>query len=185
MITQRERDYIVWQNRAFRFYLASRLLYQKEQHAPAAFCAIQAIELLLKATLVYWDKSFDPEAAKHRIAGLIRTVRNKVRGAKEFEVPEYFHFQQRYYSVSRYPKNRRGILIPASFLPDLDIVFTQLLQLVPFQFNSELSRALAGRNNADLTLLRRHNSSMRHLRKHCMVKAAAPHDPPLKPATAA
>ena len=176
MIVEQERNYIVWQNRAFRFYLAARLLLQREQHAPAAFCAVQAIELLLKGTLVYWDKSFDPEAARHRVAGMVRSIRNKVPGAKEFDLPRYFHFEQRYYSVSRYPANGRGILVPASFLGDVDLAFCQLAEFVPFQFNSELSRALAGRHKPDLAILRRGNSSIRRLRKHLQIKSPSSHN---------
>jgi HEPN domain-containing protein len=56
----REVDYIVWQNRSVRFYLGARLCYLSGLVAPAAFCAQQALEALLKATLKYWDRSFEP-----------------------------------------------------------------------------------------------------------------------------
>jgi HEPN domain-containing protein len=180
VITEHERIYIVWQNRAFRFYLAARLLLQREQEAPAAFCAVQAIELLLKATLVYWDKSFDLEAARHRVVRMVRSVRNKVPGAKEFDLPQYFHFEQRYYSASRYPSNGKGILVPASILSDLDLAFSQLAEFVPFQFNSELSRALSGRHKPDLAILRRGNSSIQRLRKHLRIKSTSSHSKRLK-----
>ena len=55
-----EIDYVRWQNRACRFYLGARLLHRSEFQAPAAYSAAIAFELLLKATLIYWDQSFDP-----------------------------------------------------------------------------------------------------------------------------
>lgn len=81
MPTHTEVEYVRWQNRATRFYVGARLLYSNDMFAPAAYCASQAIELLLKATLVFWDRSFNPEAAGHAMAKLVRSVRNKARNA--------------------------------------------------------------------------------------------------------
>jgi HEPN domain-containing protein len=166
MIAEHERSYIVWQNRAFRFYVPARLLYRRSHYSAAVFCASQAIELLLKATLVYWDRSFHPEAVRHRIARLIATTRNKVRGARSFDLPAYFFAEHRYYRTARYPTGSHGIAVPQSFLPDLDRVFAQLITLVPFQFNSELARALGRKQSATLLDLRRNNAQMKILRAH-------------------
>ncbi|MEX2516786.1 MAG: HEPN domain-containing protein [Gammaproteobacteria bacterium] len=170
MISETERKYIIWQNRAFRFYLAARLLYQKEQFSPAAFCAIQAIEALMKATLIYWDKSFNPESVSHRIAGMIKAIKNKAKNGNSFCCPEYFYRDKRFQSVTRYPANGKGVLIPNHFLEDLDSVFFRLIKLVPFQFNSELKHALSGKKRIDLKILRYKNRQMRALRVFLKVK---------------
>jgi HEPN domain-containing protein len=170
MISATETNYIIWQNRAFRFYLAARLLRLNEQYSTAAFCGYQAMETLMKATLLYWDKSFDPEAVGHKMAGMIRAIRNKVRGAKRFECPEYFYAEKRYQSVSRYPANGKGLVVPASFLLDIDRIFRVLVELVPFQYNSLLVNALNGRNRKDLLLLRKANNEVRQLRRSLNVR---------------
>ncbi|HKJ92673.1 MAG TPA: hypothetical protein VJ957_05865, partial [Longimicrobiales bacterium] len=74
VITPREENYVIWQNRAFRFYLAARLCQRNALFAPASFCGYQALESLLKATLVYWDRSFNPQGAGHGMAKLLRTL---------------------------------------------------------------------------------------------------------------
>lgn len=136
-----------------------------EQCSASAFCAYQAIETLMKATLLYWDKSFDPEVTGHKMSKMIRTIRNKVKGAKQFEIPKYFHFEKRYQSVSRYPANGKVIVIPASFLRDLDHVFRVLVEYVSFQHNTLLVNALKGANPKELQILRRSNEEIRQLRK--------------------
>ena len=166
VIAEHERSYIVWQNRAFWFYVPARLLYRREHYSAAAFCAAQAIELLLKATLVYWDRSFQPQAMGHRIARLVSAVRNKAKNARRFELPRYFFHEQRYQRTSRYPTGSQGIGVPATFLPDLDRAFAELIQLVPFQFNSALFRALGPRRTAALLDLRFANGQMPALRAH-------------------
>jgi len=164
-------DYVAWQNRAFWFYLGARLMQRHGLSAPSAHAATQALELLLKATLLYWDKSFQPEAAGHSIAKLVRAVRNKVPTAQEFDIPKYFYHEQRYHNVSRYPSGAKGLLIPASLITDLDAMFAQLIVLVPFQHNTELKRALAGRNAKALATLRFGNNEIRRIRKVLSVKA--------------
>ncbi len=163
MISDRQRQYIVWQNRAFKFYLAARLLYQNDLCSAAAFCAVQAIELLLKATLLYWDKSFDPEVAGHKIASMIRSIKNKVKSGENFYCPEYFYEEKRFQSITRYPSSGRGVLVPESFLRDLDKVFFDLIKLVPFQFNSELIHALNGDDETKFNILRHNNLQVKNL----------------------
>lgn len=169
--SQSDIDYVVWQNRAFRFYLGARLLQRYGLLAPAAYAATQSLELLLKGTLVFWDRSFQPVAVGHAIAKLVRTLRNKVPRAKGFDVPRYFFHEQRYQNVSRYPSGSRGVLIPASFIGDLDAAFANLVALVPFQHNTELKRALAGRDTKALTVLRLRNNEMRRIRKVLGIQA--------------
>ena len=118
-----EYAYVAWQNRATRFYLAARCLYHSDLLAPAAYCATISLELIFKATLIYWDQNFDPEAAAHGMGKLVRMVSNKVPKAKGFTVPNYFYYEQRYLMVSRYPKSHKGLGIPATFLHDLDAIF--------------------------------------------------------------
>ncbi len=165
MISKNKRDYIIWQNRALDFYIAARLCIRNELYLSAAFAAQQSIETLLKATLLYWDKSFSPESAGHAIKKQVKMLRNKVNQQSDFEIPEYFYHEQRYQSVSRYPKQGRGIGIPATMLDDLDRVFADLIEMVPFQFNSTLTHALTGKHWGKLVALRRSNAQMRRLRK--------------------
>ena len=159
-----EYAYVEWQNRATRFYLAARRLYHSDLHAPSAYCAAMSIDLLLKATLIYWDRTFVPEDASHGMAKLARIVSNKVKGAKGFKVPEYFYFEKRFLSVSRYPTHGKGILIPGTILQDLDAMFAYLVPLVPFQHNTELKGVLRGRSRSSLDMLRRKNVSIKSLR---------------------
>ena len=165
-----ELNYIIWQNRAFRFYLGARLLSLNEQHSPAAFCSSQALESLMKATLVYWDKSFNPEATGHKMTGMIKTIRNKTNNGKHFDCPEYFYSNKRFQSVTRYPANGKGVGIPGTLLNDLDLVFCNLVKLVPFQFNSELKRTLTGKNKKNLNILRKNNSQIKNLRRFLNVR---------------
>ncbi len=50
-------------------------------------------------------------------------------------------------------------------------MFAQLVVLVPFQHNTELKRALAGRNAKALATLRFGNNEIRRIRKALSVKA--------------
>ncbi len=163
-IAKHEQEYVVWQNRAHRFYLGARLLYRNEMYSPAAYSATIALELLLKATLIYWDRSFNPFEAGHGMAKLTRMVKNKARNVSGLAIPIYFYNGQRYLTVSRYPTNGKGIGIPASFVDDLDRVFTDLILLVPFQHNTELKHALSGKSRSALVTLRHKNQQIRRLR---------------------
>jgi HEPN domain-containing protein len=163
--TPRDRSYIIWQNRATRFYLAARTLYQRELFAPAAYCAHQTIELIMKATLHYWDRSFNPLGAKHNLRKMARMIRNKVRPQAPVLLPAYFTDEQRFLVTTRYPVNGQGVLVPGTLLADLDRVFVEHVCLVPFQFSSELQHAVRGRPKQALAILRRHNAMMRTLRQ--------------------
>ncbi len=165
-----EINYIIWQNRAFRFYLGARLLSLNEQHSPSAFCSLQAIESLMKGTLVYWDKSFNPESNGHKMTGMVKAIKNKVKHGNDFQCPEYFYKDNRFQSVTRYPAKGKGVGIPATLLQDLDHVFYNLVKLVPFQFNSELKGALTGKNKKNLNILRKNNSHIKDLRIFLNVK---------------
>jgi hypothetical protein len=90
---------VAWHNRATRFYLAARRLYHSDLLAPAAYCAAMSLDLIFKVTLIYWDKSVDPETAAHAMAKLARMVGNKVPKAKGLNVPNYFYYEQRYLTV--------------------------------------------------------------------------------------
>lgn len=169
---EKEINYIIWQNRAFRFYIGARLLLLNEQYAPAAFCGFQSIESLMKATLIYWDRSFNPVQSRHNMKGMIRAIKNKVKDARDFECPEYLYNDKRFQSVTRYPDKGKGVLIPSYFLKDLDNLFCMLIEMVPFQFNSELIHALKGENKKDLSILRIKNSKIKILRKTLNVKWA-------------
>ncbi len=169
-IRSHERDYIRWQNRSLRFYLGARLCYLNDLYSAAAFCSQQALESLVKGTLVYWDRSFDPRVANHKFAKMLRTLRNKVRKATGTEVPEYFYAEGRYQSTSRYPTEAAGIGIPSTFLDDLDAAFYDLVKLVPFQYNSELIHLLEAKDSRDRRVLTRRNRRSRRLATFLKIK---------------
>ncbi|MER3486899.1 MAG: hypothetical protein C4345_13915 [Chloroflexota bacterium] len=173
-IHPKQIQYVVWQNRSFNFYLAARVLYHTRVYRAAAFNANLALELLLKATLLYHDPSFDPTRANHRFAGMLRTLRNKVPGGASAFIPGYFHHGQRYQLLARYPSNGPGLLIPASFLADLDGAFCALVKLVPFQHNTELKRLLGSRDRMARLRLTRGNASASALRRLLRVRVASP-----------
>jgi HEPN domain-containing protein len=170
MFRAHELKYVAWQNRAFRFYIAARVLYRGGLFAPAAHSAVLSLELLLKATLVYWVRSFNPQDIGHAIAKMCRMVRNKVPSAKHAAVPTYFYAQQRYLTLSRYPSGGRGLALPASFLQDLDASFAEFITLVPFHHNTELGRALAGKNASMHKALRVRNRQFQILAAHLRVQ---------------
>jgi HEPN domain-containing protein len=166
-IQDHEREYIIWQNRAVDFYIGARALYLQDLSGPAAYCSVSAIELLLKASLVYFDRSFVPVDANHNIGKMLRILKNKGPKNTVFAIPEYFFFEQRYLSTSRYPGDK-GLLVPATFLHELDRVIATLIVLVPFQFNSKLVSILSGRKDykKKLNSLKRRNKQMKTLRSH-------------------
>lgn len=184
MFEQHEYDYVIWQNRAFRFYESARLLYRSEMYSPAAYCAAMCIELVLKATLKYWRPHEDPESHGHGIQKLSNTIRNKVPGASSLHVPRYFFEEQRYLSVSRYPTKSKGIGVPASFVQDLDAVFFGVVRLTPFQHNTELVNALSKPRSKQCRNITLGNSEVRHARGWLKVKIR-PHvaRKPVKPLT--
>lgn len=169
-IAEHELAYVAWQNRAFRFYLGARVLYGSTLYAPAAYTAAMAIELILKATLVYWDRTFVPTEGGHGVAKLTRMVKNKAGGKPSIEVPTYFYHEQRYLMSTRYPTNGKGVLVPGTFLDDLDHIFADVLLLVPFQHNTELKHSLAGHTRVSLLHLRKGNKQVRRLRAALGVK---------------
>ena len=140
----------------------------KGNFGPAAFCAQQCLELLLKATLIYWDKSFDPKKAGHKYEPMLDAIENKVPNGRQVQIQPYFFAGGRYQSASRYPGKDFGILIPVEFLDDLDSAFHDLLKLVPFHFNSILVNTLASQKKPDLHILTRSNRNIRSVRKFLM-----------------
>jgi HEPN domain-containing protein len=169
MATTRERNYIIWQNRAVEFYFAARALHHGGLNRAACYCAVMALELVLKATVLFFDRSFVPEDAKHEIPKLLRILGNKGPRGSAIEVPNYFYFEKRYLEGSRYPKDGQGLGVPATFLDDLDRSVASLIVLVPFQFNSVLVHTLSARGKGDrrrLRVLTRNNRQMRPIRRH-------------------
>ena len=94
-VPNRAVDYVIWQNRAARFYVAARSCYLNHLFAPAAFCGFLALELMLKATLIYHDPRFTPKSLGHSVAKLVRMLHNRIPAAKDIQVPDAFVFEQR------------------------------------------------------------------------------------------
>ena len=55
-----------------------------------------ALELVLKATVLFFDRSFVPEDAKHEIPKLLQILGNKGPRGSAIDVPNYFYFEKRY-----------------------------------------------------------------------------------------
>ena len=168
-IEERDLDYIRWQNRAFWFYVAARACSHKGFHLPAAFLSQQCIEQLLKATLIWWDSSFEPKKhGGHQLSKMAEMIQEKVPGQDDFTVPEYLS-DGKYQSLSRYPTpSGQGFGIPGTLVPDVDRLFADLVEMVNFQFNSELSRTLGKRERREnyYVELERDNTEMGRLCKH-------------------
>ena len=141
--SQKDRDYMSWQNRAFRFYLAARLCFIRGLAPAAAFLSQQCIEQLVKATLVWNDSSFNPRTdGGHDLRKMTQRIQEIVPGQNRFTVPEDL-CDGKYQSLSRYPDSKgSGFGVPAHLLADVDRIFADLLEMVPFQHNSELVHAL-------------------------------------------
>ncbi len=161
----KEIDYTAWQNRATYYYIASRLLALNKVWPPAAFCGQQALENLLKATLIYWDKSFDPIKVCHNFPKMLRIIRNKVPNSANINIQENFYYEKRYQESSRYPISGKDLLfLGEDFLNDLDEAFYSLLVLVPFKFNSVLSNIFK-KNKPQVKILRKKNNQIRKIKK--------------------
>ena len=165
---ENENNYAIWQNRAFHFYLGARLLYLNRHIVTAAFCAQQSIELMLKATLLYHDKSFVPEAVGHGFRRMLNTLKNKVKNSGAVNIPEYFYYDCQYQSFTRYPSNKEGLFLPDNLLDDLDKCFYDLLVLVPYQWDTLLVKTLLNneRLKKKLNTLIRKNQQIRNIRNY-------------------
>ena len=131
-------NYIRWQNRSFWFYLAARTCGNKEFYAPAAFLSQQCVEQLVKATLIWWEPSFDPKKhGGHDLYKMEKMIREKVPDQAKFTIPDYL-CDGKYQSLSRYPADGWGLGVPSTLIPDVDWCFAALIEMVPFQCGSEL-----------------------------------------------
>ena len=97
---------------------------------------------MMKLSLVHHDRSFNPRGTGHALSKMVRMVNNKARPAPRLRVPSYFYHQQRFLSVARYPRQGLGVLIPASFLDDLDRVFAELACVIPIPSNTRFAVAV-------------------------------------------
>ena len=166
-----EVSYVRWQNRATRFYVAARLCHRQDSFIPAAYCATIALELLLKATLVHFDRSFRATDFRHSGTKLQRALRNKVPGARRITLPDYFFFEHRYIHVSRYPSADRGLTVPSTFIADLDEAFATLLVLTPFQHNTDLKKLLRVAKGPEYRSLSRSNAQIGVVRRFLGIPA--------------
>ena len=165
-ITREELSYVKWQNSAFQWYLGSRLLIFESHLRVAAYSTQQTIELLLKATLIYWDKNFKPKEMGHDFNVLLERLRKSVVGAGGFEIPGYL---LRYQSVSRYIDEKNGNIMgfPDSliWIDDLDNCFCKFIELVPFQFNTNLVHMLTSIGDKHFEIFIRDNKQDSNLRR--------------------
>lgn len=163
-----EMNYILWQDRATDFYVAGRSLIQDEIYRPACFCVFQTVETMLKSTLFYWERNFNPRPYGHNIPKLIRTTKNKVKGAHRLYIPAIFYYEQRYQLFTRYPDSQhRGISILRNFLDIFDETFFDILSLTPFQPpHTKLHKILSGRDEKKVCdIIARDNKKASEIKK--------------------
>ena len=158
-LTKNELEYVRWQNRAFRFYPAARLLFLNEQHSAAQFCGQQAIETLLKATLMFFEPHTDPKRMGHDWGQMLKKLD---RHGHQLQIPEYFYTDRRLQTLTRYPSGM--IHRNPEFLSDLDSVFLAVLKVVPYQRRSELTEALFSKTGPTHRILFRKNKQIRSMR---------------------
>lgn len=157
--------HVGWLNRASEYYFAARLLYGIPLFGPAAFCGYHAVELMMKLALVQHDRSFNPRGTGHAISKMVRMVNNKARPDPRLSVPAYFYHEQRFLSVARYPRQGLGVLIPASFLDDLDRVFAELVRIIPIPGNTRFAAAVRSPSSSLGRILAMDNESIGILRQ--------------------
>ena len=176
-INEQDRAYIAWQNRAVSFYVAARTCFHKEFYGPAAFLSQQCVEQLMKATLIWWDSSFKPKSVNHNLRKMSQMIQEQISSQVDFIVPEYL-CDGKYQSRSRYPApSGQGYGIPDTLISDVDRLFADLVEMVTFQWNSELFRTLRKKKRyknwyVDLEL---NNVQMERLRKHVVCSCVQPH----------
>ena len=174
-IPKRDVDYIIWQNRAFWFYVPARTCFYKEFHPPAAFLSQQCLEQLMKATLKWLDPSFEPKSLNHNLRKMSQMIREKVPSQGDFMVPEYIC---KYQSLTRYPDpNGKGYLVPPTLIAEVDCLFADLVEMVPCKFNSQLSLTLREKPSHKnwYVDLEQNNEQMDRLRKHVLGPRAKPY----------
>ena len=159
-------EYVRWQNRAFRFYVPARVLVltggkDMRFNSAAHFCGQQAIETLLKASVLYFDPSFAPKSARHDWSALLAKLKSY---GHSVSIPSYFHADQRMQTLTRYPSGM--IQQVPEFLQHLDSAFADTLLIVPFQRGTELEEALRLTRKGSFRYLPRRNSRIRDIRAH-------------------
>ncbi|MFA5272442.1 MAG: HEPN domain-containing protein [Candidatus Omnitrophota bacterium] len=138
-------DYVRWQNKATQFYIAARLLYFQDLISPSVFCAFQAVENLMKATILFYKGIPFAEGFGHALKKMEREINSQIikriskKGRlKKLAIPAYFVHENRFQALSRYPRVGKGIGVGGFVIEDLDQLMFDLLKVVPFQFNTLL-----------------------------------------------
>ena len=168
---------IKWVNRSLRFYLPARELFFRNYSAyysAIAFLGFQSVESALKASLVLWDKSFDPKKGGHNTKKMFRIYQNKVPEDLRFvdQLDPYFSDYKRYQEHPRYPRRDIALLyVDPYYLDKLDFAFCGFVCAVPRTFwMPELEPVLSGEDLFKLKVFRRRNSQMRAVRRRLGIK---------------
>ena len=131
---------IIWLNRSLRFYLPAREICYRDYRAynsAIMFLGFQSVESALKASLVLWDKSFDPIKCGHNTKKLFRIYQNKVPEDLRFvdQLHRYFEDFRRYQELPRYPNKHMAFLpVDPSYLDYLDFAFCGFACAIPRTF---------------------------------------------------
>lgn len=168
---------IAWLNRSLRFYLPTRDLVLRnplDYNSAILFLGFQTIELVLKASLVLWDRSSDPCIFRHNTEKLFKAYQNKVPKDLQFvsDLHPAFINADRFQSLPRYP-SRKKFFVPhfSDYLDHLDHTYCGLAAAVPRTFwQSELEMVLNGSEPNKLKVFRTRNRAIRRLRQQLGIK---------------
>jgi HEPN domain-containing protein len=155
-----KKEYLSWQNSAVIFYISARLLWLKKIHMSAIFLAIQALENLLKSTLLCYVKDYNPLSSGHNLKKMTNILKNQVKNAKNCNMPSYF-YKEMYSIGTRYPDKYAAIYFGGNLINDLDRVFLDLMKLAP-QI-SFLNRILKEKNSNEYKIIKEKNLVIKKL----------------------
>ena len=166
-----------WVNRSLRFYLPARELFLRNYSAYYSAITIlgfQSVESALKASLVLWDKSFDPIKCGHNTKKMFRIYQNKVPEDMRFldRLHPYFEDYKRYQEHPRYPRRDIALLhVDPCYLDKLDLAYRGFVCAVPRTFwMTELEPILSGEALFKLKVFRRRNRQIRAVRRILGIK---------------
>ena len=131
------KNSIKWYNRVLDFYLATRELWlcdYRRYRGVILFLGFQSVESALKASLLYWDKSFNPKEYGHNTEDMFCKYQVKVPKEYRFvdKLDPYFEDYLYYQILSRYPiKGKNPPSIDPSYIEKLDYAFCGFVFAIP------------------------------------------------------
>ena len=168
---------IIWLNRSLRFYLPTRELCYRDYrtyNSAIMFLGYQTVESALKASLVLWDKSFDPIKYGHNTKKMFRIYQNKVPEDLRFvdQLHPYFEDFRRYQELPRYPNKHMAFLpVDPSYLEKLDYAFCGFACARPrSNWKTEFEHVLSGQDPSKLKVFEKGNCQIGAVRRRLGIK---------------